>query len=207
MGICCCLLDLQAKTGKLTATKQKCADRAGDTVAADYVPVPLTEMVCGLPPPLSVTLRDAERAPVAAGSKITLMVQLAFAARLLPQLLVCEKSPGLVPVKLMRAIEAAVVPVLVRVTGAGALVVPTFWSPKFTPMGERVITVPTPPSDTVCGLVLALSVTVSVPVAFPFAAGLKVTLIWQVPAIPSVEGQLLVSVNAPEMAMFETATS
>jgi len=28
MGICCCLLDLQVKTRKLTATKPKCADRA-----------------------------------------------------------------------------------------------------------------------------------------------------------------------------------
>jgi hypothetical protein len=156
---------------------------------------------------LSVTLSDADRAPFAVGSKTTLIVQLAFGARPLPQLLLCEKSPAFAPVMLMSVIETAVVPVLVMVAGATALFVPTFWSPKFTPTGERLITVALPLSDTVCGLVLALSVTVSVPLAVPFVVGLNATWIWHVPPNPSDERQLLVSVNGPEIAMLETATS
>jgi hypothetical protein len=69
------------------------------------------------------------------------------------------------------------------------------------------MTVPVPLSDTVCGLVLVLSVTVSVPLAVPLAVGLKTAWIWHVPPTSIDEGQLLVSVNGPEMAMLETVTS
>jgi hypothetical protein len=91
-----------------------------------YVPVPDKGTLCGLPPPVSVTVTAAERVPVAVGLKITLMVQLLFPARLLPQLLVWEKSPGFVPVMLIAVMETAVVPTFVTVTGAEALDVPTF---------------------------------------------------------------------------------
>ena len=57
-------------------------------VAAADVPVPERLAVCGLPLALSVTVRAAVRVPVAAGEKVTLIVQLAPAAKLEPQLLV-----------------------------------------------------------------------------------------------------------------------
>ena len=83
------------------------------------VPVPLKLAVCGLPVALSATLRVPLRVPVAVGLNVTLMAQLALAARvegLKGQLLVWAKSPLLVPVMLMLAIVSAELPLLVRVT-------------------------------------------------------------------------------------------
>ncbi len=51
------------------------------TIGAGAVPVPVKVTVCGLPVALSVMLTAALRVPVALGTKVTLMVQLAFAAR------------------------------------------------------------------------------------------------------------------------------
>ena len=64
--------------------------------------MPETPAVWGLLLALSVTVNVALREPVTVGVKVTLMVQVPFAARvegLRGQLLVCPKSPGLVPVK------------------------------------------------------------------------------------------------------------
>jgi len=58
-----------------------------------------------------VTVNVALREPVAAGVKVTLMVQVPSAAKvegLRGQLLVCPKSPGLDPVKLMLVMANAV---------------------------------------------------------------------------------------------------
>jgi hypothetical protein len=57
---------------------------------------------------------------------------------------------------------------------------PTFTEPKFWLAGPRLAVealVPVPVSEAVCGLLEALSVTVSVPESVPVAAGLKVTVI------------------------------
>ena len=83
------------------------------------VPVPLKLAVCGLPAALSLTPTLALLVPVAVGLNVTLMAQLALAARvegLKGQLLVWAKSPLLVPVMLMLAIVSAELPLLVRVT-------------------------------------------------------------------------------------------
>ena len=64
--------------------------------------MPDTPAVWGLLLALSVTVNVALREPVAVGVKVTLMVQVALAAKvegLMGQLLVCPKSPELVPVK------------------------------------------------------------------------------------------------------------
>jgi len=74
------------------------AIRAQKSVA--YVPVPASGTLCGLPPPLSLTLTAPDRAPVAVGLNVTLMVQLPCPTTLLPQLLVWEKSLALVPAML-----------------------------------------------------------------------------------------------------------
>src|SRR3989442_952088 len=68
------------------------------------VRVPDTAAVWGLLLALSVAVNVALRVPVAVGEKVTLMVQVPLAAKvegLRGQLLVCPKSPGLVPVKPM----------------------------------------------------------------------------------------------------------
>ena len=61
---------------------------AGDSPAAGAIPLPLRAAVCGLSLALSVTDRVPLRVPVAVGVKLTLILQLAPAARLAPQLLV-----------------------------------------------------------------------------------------------------------------------
>jgi len=74
---------------------------------------------------------------------------------------------------------------------------------------ETVEAAPVPVKPTVCGLPLALSVTVSVPVRVPVAEGVKVTLIVQMARVARVEvlgGQLLVCEKSPDMAMLEMVT-
>jgi hypothetical protein len=60
----------------------------GARLAAGAVPLPLRLAVCGLPAASSVTLSEPLRVPVAVGVKVTLMLQLALAANVVPQLLV-----------------------------------------------------------------------------------------------------------------------
>ena len=55
-----------------------------------YCPVPVSVAVCGLLGALSTTCSVAEKVFRDLGEKVTLIVQLAFIARLLPQLLVWE---------------------------------------------------------------------------------------------------------------------
>ncbi len=57
-------------------------------MATAVVPVPVRLTVWGLPVALSVRVTAAARVPLAAGVKVTLMVQLAPAATIAPQLLV-----------------------------------------------------------------------------------------------------------------------
>ena len=68
------------------------------------------------------------------------MAQLALAARVvgeLGQLLVCTKSPLFAPVTVMPVMVSAWLPVLVKVTVCGALVVPTFCAAKVRLPGEK----------------------------------------------------------------------
>src|SRR5215472_120746 len=66
-------------------------------------PVALIVATCGLPGAVSATVTVAPRAPVAVGVKVTLIVHWLAAPSCPPtgQLLVCEKSPALVPPKVM----------------------------------------------------------------------------------------------------------
>src|SRR5205814_1905749 len=177
----------------------------GDRVAVAPTPVPDTPAVWGLLLALSVTVNVALREPVAAGVKVTLMVQVPLAAKvegLRGQLLVCPKSPGLVPVK----------PMLVMVNArseerrvgkeCAARVMPTHWIQKDgTGEGERLgSNVPVPETPAVWGLLLALSVTVTVAVREKVVVGVKVMLMVQVPLAAKVEGlrgQLLVCPKSP----------
>jgi hypothetical protein len=86
-------------------------------VSSAVVPVPLSGTCCGLPAALSVTVRFALRAPVVDGLNVRLTVQLAAAARELPQVVaVSGKSAASAPVTAMLLMVSAVVPTLVSVT-------------------------------------------------------------------------------------------
>jgi hypothetical protein len=109
---------------------------AGDSVIAGAVPVPLKATLCGLPAALSVTLTVDVRLPVLVGLNTALIVQLALAASVDPQVFVCVKSRRLPPVTLMPFNESVDVPVLVSVTTCAVLLVPTVWLPKVNEVGE-----------------------------------------------------------------------
>ena len=110
--------DTATTTGRLPKLRLE-----GETLAADAVPVPERATVWGLPVALSVIVRAAERFPVAAGLKLTLIVQLAPAATLDPQLLVWAKSLTLAPEIAMLVTLKDAVPELERVIDCTVLAV------------------------------------------------------------------------------------
>src|SRR5579859_1969960 len=83
------------------------------------VPIPVSVTVCGLLAALSLTVRVPVCEPALRGLKTTLIVQLAPAARLVPQLLVWANGP----VVAMLVMLIATVPVLVSVAVCAGLVV------------------------------------------------------------------------------------
>lgn len=72
-----------------------------------YFPVPESWTVCV--PTASLTLKVAERAPVAVGVKLTVIVQSQPGLRLDPQFDDALKSPGSVPPSVMLVISSVVV--------------------------------------------------------------------------------------------------
>jgi hypothetical protein len=130
-----------------------------------------------------ITCRLVLRVPVARGVKLTLIVQLAPAAKLAPQVLVCAKSVVLPVLNPMLVISSElVVAVLVSVTGCDAGVVPAIWAGKVR-AGDRVADAdgapPVPVSTAVAGLASSVPVTDSVAERTPVAVGLNVTLMVQ----------------------------
>ena len=86
------------------------------------------------------------------------------------------------------------------------LVLPTSWFPKLRVDGARLAigAMPVPLSEAVCVVPLTpplLSVTVSVPLRVPDAAGVKVRLITQLPLAGTELPQLFVSAKSPITAM------
>jgi len=132
--------------------------------------------------------------PVAVGVKPTVIVQLAPAATEPPQLFVWLKSPLLVPLIAKLVIVRRAVPVFVSVTFIGVSAVPTRILPNDKLVFDRLTTGPTPVPVrlAVCGLFVALSVTLSVAVRVPAAVGLKVTLIVQFAPAATLAPQLFV---------------
>lgn len=176
-------LRVSATRHGVTGTKLKPAE----------VPVPDKATDCGLPDALSVTERVPLRGPVTVGVKVTLMLQFAPAASVLPQLFVWAKSP----LAAMVAIDKGPVPLFVRMTVCAALVLPTLWAGKVTVVGERVApgTVgrdPVPLRLTDWGLPEALSETFRDPGREPVVDGAKATLTLQLAFAANEVGQLLV---------------
>jgi hypothetical protein len=85
----------------------------GDNVGGDANPVPLSATAWGLLKASSVMVTVPVRLRVAMGVKVTLMVQFEPALKLLPQLLLCAKSP----VTTKAVMESGALPVLLKVTG------------------------------------------------------------------------------------------
>jgi hypothetical protein len=168
------------------------------------LPVPERVAVWGLPVALSVSVTEAAKDPLAAGLNVTLTVQLAPAATLAPQLLLCAKSPGFAPVSVMLLMLKAALPVLLSVKVWAELVVPTAWLPKARVVGERLATgfvlAPVPERVAVWGLPVALSVRVTEAAKDPLAAGMNVTLTVQLAPAATLAPQLLLCAKSPGFA-------
>jgi hypothetical protein len=160
-----------------------------DTVAT---PVPLSCTDCGLPAALSVMERLPLRAPVAVGVNVTAMLHVSPAGSVEAHVLVSAKSPEAA----MLEIAKAAVPEFFRVIDCAALATPSAWLPNsscagVTDMPGAGIT-PVPVSATACGLPLALSLIVSVPVREPAAVGVKMTEILQLDPAAALVPQVFV---------------
>jgi hypothetical protein len=181
----------------------------GEGVMAKSDPAPLRLIICGLPGALSLIVTDPVLGPVAVGAKATEIVQLAPAARLLPQLVFRRKVLGAIEIGALNVSVA--VPLFVSVTVCGALVLPTGWLVNVRLVGERVAAGagdPPPLRTTVCvdpAVPLSLSVTTSEPLRGPDAVGVKVTLIEQfdiaATVLPQVSAEMAKSpvIATPEM--------
>jgi hypothetical protein len=103
------------------------ANLVGEKVAVDFAPVPVSVTLCGLTEESYKRVTEAVRDPIAVGWKITLIAQLAPAATMDPQLLVCAKSLGFVPASAMLEMLKSALPALVRVMVWGGLKAPMGW--------------------------------------------------------------------------------
>ena len=114
------------------------------------------------------------RVPVAVGVNVTLTVQLAPAASVLEQVLVCAKSPVAVPMESV----VDTTPVFFTVMGWLALVVPTVCevNVKLDGVVVTVTPVPVPDSVTVCGELVAESVIEILPGSDPPTVGVNDTV-------------------------------
>jgi hypothetical protein len=114
VNVCVCeVLDV------FTSCEAKVSEE-GENAPFGEIPTPERLTVCGLPPKASSAMVTIPvRLPVAVGLNVTLIEQLAPPARVVPQLLVCEKSP----LEEIPEILSVASPVLLSVTDDGALVV------------------------------------------------------------------------------------
>jgi hypothetical protein len=191
-------LSLGAHGFFLARVRKRRGRHAGDRphVNRCYVPVPARATVCGLAPPLSLILSVAFRLPLARGVNVTLKVQFDPGATLLPHVFVWAKSFESSPERRTWEMLNALDPRLVKVTVWAELVVPTSWLPKLRLAGVRLTAVPTPMSDTVCGLPLALSVMVIAAVRVPVPVGVKVTVMVQFAPAVKLDPQVFVSAKS-----------
>jgi hypothetical protein len=174
-------------------------------ITGELLPVPFNETSCGLPVALSAMTSVAAISPVAVGVNVTPIVQLAFAAKVPVGLqafapFASPKLPLLSPVieKLVKL--TGPVPVFVTVTFCAGLVEPIVCEANVSDVGDTVTVagpfIPVPVNVTICGLPVALSVKVIVPVRVPAAVGLNA--IWKVQGEESVERVGHCAVVAPE---------
>jgi hypothetical protein len=101
----------------------------GGALAA-ATPIPVREIVCGLPEALSDTVRLAARLPDADGENVTDRVHEAPAATVLAHVVVRAKSEAFEPDTAIPVIDKAAVPEFVNVTDRAGLVQPMVCEPK-----------------------------------------------------------------------------
>lgn len=144
---------------------------------------------CGEPAALSATESFAVNAPAAVGLKTTDVVQLAFAARVVPHVVDWVKEVASVPVKVIAPVLKVTVevPVFLSVIACAAADEPTGVAVNVRLLGDRETVVAAPPvavplNVSVCGVPFALSATESAAVRLPATTGLKVMVILQLVA-------------------------
>jgi hypothetical protein len=163
-------------------------------------------MVVGLFTALLVTVTDPVREPAAVGVNVTLIVQLAPTARVVPQLFVCAKSP----LAAMELIVAAVVPLFDRVVGCEAVVEPTtvFANARLVglALSDGPGAVPVPLRATVTAPDTSVLI-VSVPLRAPVTVGLNFTVTVQDPPAAMLVPQVLVCEKSPVIVTDDTAAA
>jgi hypothetical protein len=157
-----------------TFTEPK-ARLVADKLTGGSTPVPLSAMDCGEVLALSVIVMAAVSAPPAVGAKWPWMVQLAPAARLVPQLFANTNEEALAPVTAMLVMERAVVALLVMVRDCEPLDEPTVVEANDRLVADKVTGAakPAPVSAMLCGELPALSVMVMPAVSVPATVGAK----------------------------------
>jgi hypothetical protein len=172
------------------------ADDAPEGTMEKSCPAPFRVTACGLPPALSVIISVPVRVPDVDGSKNTPIVQLMLGGTLFVQSLSVPKSTILV---VTLEIVKAAAPEFVTVTVCGSPDVPTYCAGKLMLGGDNVTDdcKPMPESGIVCGLLGALSATVTAAVLVPPAVGVKVTVMLQLVVEGRELGQSFVSAKSP----------
>lgn len=165
-------------------------------------PVPVSAILLGLPPALSVMVKLPLRAPATVGLNVTKIVQFAAAGTDPP---LVQVPPDLAKSPLITIVDkaSAALPVLLTVTVCAALVVLICTLPKLKLAGSGPTTgdkaaTPLPARAMACGLPVALLVMVIAPVLLATVAGVNVTLIVQLNPVPRLAPQLLFCANSPD---------
>jgi hypothetical protein len=167
--------------------------------AGARTPVPLKLIVCGLPAPVDDTVIDPVRVPVPVGVKVTVIVQVAFCAKVAVQLFVWLKSPVAADTLMVFTPPLFAV----KVTVCEALVVFVIWLAnvsEFDVKPSAGAKTPVPLKLIVCGLPAPEEVTVIAPVRVPVAVGVNVTVTVHVAFCANVVVQLFVWLKSPVAA-------
>jgi hypothetical protein len=155
-------------------------------VGPTEVLLPVMVTFCGEFDELPLTVKVAFSAPLPVGLNVRLTVQEPEPARMNGAVaqVVAEIAKSVFPVSTMLETVSAVLELLDTVTTCGLLVVPCCWLPKVRVVGDSDMVpeplTPVPLSATAAGIPAPLPLMVRVPVRWPVAVGLKVTLMMQV---------------------------
>ena len=154
---------------------------------------------------MSVTLKEAERLPLADGVNMVTIVQVPPAATDEPQVLFSVKSTGSAPVNARPEMFKAVPELFDKVMLSGELASSTGWFPKLMLLGEKPTPgvelspplefVPVPDMGTDCGLLGALSVSETAAANEPAPLGANWTLMVQRDPTAKLLPQLLFSLK------------
>ena len=153
----------------------------------------------------------AVRVPDVVGAKAIEAVQVAEAARVEPQvLLVIWKSPGFAPERAMLLMVRVEAPPFVSVTAFDPPRLPTATYTQLRLVGDTdalpEAAAPVPARATVCGLLVALSVKVSIALREPVALGVNAMLAVQLADAARLVPQVLLEIEKSAAFVPEIAT-